>query len=99
MGNGPCSEDRTVILPCLRRVVQISHCSTLREDILSYLTDVSERLAQMIHSILKIFFCASWHQIIVMETTCLQTKEIYYCGGFVPLFVTMCHGLSSCVLP
>jgi hypothetical protein len=59
-------------------------CSTIREaDILSELTDVSERLAQM----------------IVMETACLQTVEIYYCGGFVPLFVTMCHGLSSCVLP
>jgi hypothetical protein len=71
----------------------------LRADILSYLTDVSERLAQMIHSILTIFFCAGWHQMIVMETTCLQTVEIYYCGGFVPLFVTMCHGLSSCVLP
>jgi hypothetical protein len=59
-------------------------CSTIREaDILSELTDVSERLAQM----------------IVMETACLQTVEIYYCGGFVPLFVTMCHSLSSCVLP
>ena len=59
-------------------------CSTTREaDILSELTDVSERLAQM----------------IVMETACLQTIETYYCGGFVPLFVTMCHGLSSCVIP
>jgi hypothetical protein len=37
--------------------------------------------------------------MIVMETACLHTVEIYYCGGFVPLFVTMCHGLSSCVLP
>jgi hypothetical protein len=36
--------------------------------------------------------------MIVMETICLQTVEIYYCGGYVPLFVTMCHGLSSCVL-
>jgi hypothetical protein len=51
MGNGLGSEDRTVILPCLRRIVQISHCSTLRADILSYLTDVSERLAQMIQFI------------------------------------------------
>jgi hypothetical protein len=59
-------------------------CSTIREaDILSELTDVSERLAQM----------------IVMETVCLQTIEIYYCGGFVPLFVTMCHGLNSCIIP
>jgi hypothetical protein len=37
--------------------------------------------------------------MIVMETACPQTVEIYYCGGFVPLFVTMCHSLSSCVLP
>jgi hypothetical protein len=37
--------------------------------------------------------------MIVMETACLQTVEIYYCGGYVPLVVTMCHGLSSCVLP
>jgi hypothetical protein len=44
---------------------------------------VSERLAQM----------------IVMETACFQTVDIYYCGGFFPLFVTMCHDLSSCVLP
>jgi hypothetical protein len=37
--------------------------------------------------------------MIVMETTCLQTIEIYYCGGYVPLIMTMCHSLSSCVLP
>jgi hypothetical protein len=58
VGNGPGSKDRTVILPCLRRIVQISHCSTLRVDILSYLTDVSERLAQMIHFISLHCFCA-----------------------------------------
>jgi hypothetical protein len=51
VGNGPGSEDRTIILPCLRRIVQISHYSTLRVDILSELTDVSEILAQMIQFI------------------------------------------------
>jgi hypothetical protein len=51
VGNGPGSEDRTIILPCLRIIVEISHCSTLRVDILSYLTDVSERLAQMVQFI------------------------------------------------
>jgi hypothetical protein len=51
VGNGPGSEDMIVIIPCLRRIVQISHCSTLRADILSDLTDVSERLAQMIQFI------------------------------------------------
>jgi hypothetical protein len=47
--------------------IYISHCSTIREDIVSYLTDVNERLAQMIQFILTIFFCAGWHQMIVME--------------------------------
>jgi hypothetical protein len=51
VGNGPGFEDMTIILPCLRGIVQISHCSTPRADILSYLTDVSERLAQMIQFI------------------------------------------------
>jgi hypothetical protein len=37
--------------------------------------------------------------MIVMETACLQTVEICYCGGYGPLFVTMCHGLSCSVLP
>jgi hypothetical protein len=36
--------------------------------------------------------------MITMEIVCLQTVEACYCGGYVPLFVTMCHGLSSCVL-
>jgi hypothetical protein len=63
----------------------------MRADIISYLTDVSERLAQMIQFILTIFFCVGWHQRIVMETAYLQTVEIYYCGGYVPLVVTMCH--------
>jgi hypothetical protein len=60
---------------------------------------VSERLAQMVQFIFNNIFCACCHQMIVMETACLQTVEIYYCGGYVPLIVTMCHCLSSCVLP
>jgi hypothetical protein len=51
VGNGPGSKYRTFIHPCLRRIVQISHCYTLRAYILSDLTDVSERLAQMIQFI------------------------------------------------
>jgi hypothetical protein len=50
VGNGPGSEDKTVILPCLRNSPDIS-LSTLRADIRSDLTDVSERLAQMIQLI------------------------------------------------
>jgi hypothetical protein len=41
----------TVIVPLLRRIVQISHCSTLREDIISNITNVNERLAQVIQFI------------------------------------------------
>jgi tetrahydromethanopterin S-methyltransferase subunit E len=37
--------------------------------------------------------------MIVMETACLQTIDLFYCGGYVPLFVTMCHGLSIFILP
>ena len=86
-------KSETIILPCLRRMGQITHCrySILRADILSYLIDVSERLAQMIQFILNNIFCASCHHMIVMETAYLQTVEIYYCGGYVPLVVTMCH--------
>jgi hypothetical protein len=29
----------------------------------------------------------------VVETVCLWTIVVYYCGGCVPLFVTMCHWL------
>jgi hypothetical protein len=85
VGNGPGSEDMTIILPCLRRIVQISHCSTLRADILSDLTDVSERLAQMIQLISYHCFYASCYHMIVMKTV-----DVYYCGGYVPLFVTIC---------
>jgi hypothetical protein len=59
---------------------------------------VSEILAYMVQFILNIF-CVGCHQMILMETACLQIVEIYYYGGYVPLFVTMCHGLSICVLP
>jgi hypothetical protein len=67
----------------------------MRADILSNLTNVSERLAQMIQFIFNNIFCAGWHQMIVMETTCLQTVEIYYCGGYVPLFVRQIFFQSS----
>jgi len=43
-------------------------------------------LAQMIQFIFNNIFCAGWHQMIVMETTYLQRVEMYYCGGYVPLF-------------
>jgi hypothetical protein len=59
----------------------------MRENILSDLTNVSERLAQRIQFIFNNVFYAGWHQMIVMETTRLQTIEIYYCGGYLSLFV------------
>jgi hypothetical protein len=36
--------------------------------------------------------------MIVLETVCLWTLDVCYCGGFVPLVVTMCHWLNSRVL-
>jgi hypothetical protein len=49
--------------------------------------------------IITLFLCRLISvDMITMETVCLQTVEVCYCGGYVPLFVTMCHGLSSCVL-
>ena len=43
----------------------------MRADILSDLTNVSERLAQRIQFIFNSIFYAGWHQMIVMETTYL----------------------------
>jgi hypothetical protein len=87
VGNGPGSKDRTIILPCLRRIVHISHCSTLREDILSDLTDVSEILAQddSVY-IITLFLCR------LISDDCYEDcmiVDVYYCGGCVPLFVTI----------
>ena len=65
--------------------------TTVVVDILSDLIDVSEILAQMVQFIFNNIFCVGCHQMIVMETACLQTVEIYYCGGYVPLVVTMYH--------
>jgi hypothetical protein len=49
--------------------------------------------------IITLFLCRLISiNMITMETVCLQTTELCYCGGYVPLFVTMCHRLSSCVL-
>jgi hypothetical protein len=58
----------------------------MRAYILSNITNVSERFSQMIQFIFNNIFYAGWHQMIVMETTCLQRVEIYYCGGYVLLF-------------
>jgi hypothetical protein len=60
---------------------------------------MSEGLAQMIQFIFNNILCVGCHQMIAMETACLQTIEIYYCGGYVSPVVTMCHYLSSYVLP
>jgi hypothetical protein len=67
----------------------------MRANILSDLTNVSERSAQRIQFIFNRIFYAGWHQMIVMETTCLQIVEIYYCGGYVPLFVRQIFFQSS----
>jgi hypothetical protein len=83
--NGPCSEIRNNPSSLFEKNREDSPL-LMRADILSNLTNVSERLAQMIQFIFNNIFCAGWHQMIVMETTYLQTVEIDYCGGYVPLF-------------
>jgi hypothetical protein len=83
--NGPCSEIRNNPSSLFEKNRADSPL-LMRADILSNLTNMSERLAQMIQFIFNNIFCARWHQMIVMETTYLQTVEIYYCGGYVPLF-------------
>jgi hypothetical protein len=40
----------------------------MRADILSYLTDMSESLAQIIQFIVNNTFCAGWHQMIVIDS-------------------------------
>jgi hypothetical protein len=92
--NGPCSEIRNNPSSLFEKN-RVDSPLLMRADILSNLTNMSERLAQMIQFIFNNIFCAGWHQMIVMETTCLQTVEIYYCGGYVPLFVRQIFFQSS----
>jgi hypothetical protein len=83
--NGPCSEIRNNPSSLFEKNRADSPL-LMRAYILSNLTNVSERLDQMIQFIFNNIFCAGWHQMIVMETTYLQRVEMYYCGGYVPLF-------------
>ena len=94
MRNGPCSEIKNNPSSLFDKNMEDIPL-LMRADILSNLTNVSERLAQMIQFIFNNIFCAGWHQMIVMETTCLQIVEIYYCGGYVPLFVRQIFFQSS----
>ena len=49
--------------------------------------------------IITLFMCKLISvDIITMESVSLHTVEVCYCGGYVPLFVSMYHELSSCVL-
>ena len=54
----------------------------MRAYIISNLTNMSERLAQMIQFIFNKILYASCYQMFVMKTI-----DIDYCGGYVPLFV------------
>jgi hypothetical protein len=47
--------------------------------------------------IITLFLCRLI-SVDMLDIACLQTIEIYYCCGYVPLFVTVRHSLSSCVL-
>jgi hypothetical protein len=83
--NGPCLEIKKNPSSLFEKN-RVDSPLLMRADILSNLTNVSERLAQMIQFIFNNIFYAGWHQMIIMETTYLQTVEIYYYGGYVPLF-------------
>ena len=49
--------------------------------------------------IITLFLCRLISvDMITMETVCLQIVELCYCGGYVPLFVTVCHRLSFVLL-
>jgi hypothetical protein len=49
--------------------------------------------------IITFFMCSLISvDMITMETTCFQIVEVCYCGGYVLLFVIVCHVLNSCVL-
>jgi hypothetical protein len=49
--------------------------------------------------IMKLFLCKLISDdLIAMETVCLWTVDACYCGGCVPMVVTMSHQLSSSVL-
>jgi hypothetical protein len=63
-------------------------CSTIREaDILSELTDVSERLAQNKSVyIITLFLCRLLSNVCYED--CMTVDEDY-CGGYVPLFATI----------
>jgi hypothetical protein len=80
MRNGLGSEIRNT-LSSLFVKKRVDNPLLMRADIFSDLTNVSERSSQRIQFIINNIFYAGWHQMIVMETTCLQTVDIYYCGG------------------
>ena len=54
-------------------------------DILSELTDVSERLAQSVY-IITLFLCRLLSDVCYED---YMTVDEDYCGGYVPLFVTI----------
>jgi hypothetical protein len=64
--NGPCSEIRNNPSSLVEKNRADSPL-LMRGDILSYLTDVSGRLAQMIQFIFNNIFCAGWHQMIIID--------------------------------
>ena len=78
-------KSETILLPCLWRIGQIAHCWWGQIFFQISQTWVKDWPREFSLS-LTIFFYAGWHQMIVMETTYLQRVEMYYCGGYVPLF-------------
>jgi hypothetical protein len=65
----------------------------MREDVLPYIIYVSGRMDQMTQFISLYFFLYRLisDDMIAMETVCLWKIDVCYCGGCVPLVVSMCH--------
>jgi hypothetical protein len=64
----------------------------MRADVLPNLIDVSGRMAQMTQFVSRYCLCRLISDdVIVVETACLWTIVVCYCGRCDPLAVTVCH--------
>jgi hypothetical protein len=68
----------------------------MREDVPTVLTYVSGRMAHMTQLVSSYCLCRLISDdMTVVETICLWIVVVYYCGGCVPLIVTMCQWLVA----
>jgi hypothetical protein len=92
VGNGLGSKIKIVILPCLRRIVQTRSSLIfylLREDALprSHRCEWKNGPDDLVY-ILTLVMCTLMSDDYYEYC---MTVDVYYCGGCVPLFVTICY--------